>query len=202
MVPVHCLAVTDLPGCPVEVGRVRVAFSQGRVGLTPTMTVNTATGTVPVSTPEGTAFELVRHAHACGGLDNVATVLRELVGRPSPDRLVEAASHVEMTVVQRTGYLLDLLEARALTGPLAERLGTHRSFPAALRPDLDALRERVDPWLGAHADEHRDHSVRATWRFEIETIPVRRMRLRIEANTHEHVAHRGVQPVLFRVENP
>lgn len=71
-----------------------------------------------------------------------------------------------------------------------------------IRPFFDALRERVDPWLGAHAYEHREHSVRATWRFETETIPVRRMRLKIEANTREHVALHGVRPVLFRVDNP
>lgn len=130
--------ITDVPSRPFEVGRVRVEFSQGRVGLTPTRTVNTATGTVPVSTPEGTAFDLVRHAHACGGLDNVATVLRELVERLSPDRLVEAASRVEMTVVQRTGYLLDLVGGGPVTGPLSDWLGEHRSFPVVLRPDLSA----------------------------------------------------------------
>lgn len=129
--------ITDLPTRPVEVGMVRIEFHQGRVGLTPTLKMNTATGTVPVSTPEGTAFDLVRHAHACGGLDHVATVLRELAERLSADRLVDAASGMETTVIQRTGYLLDLVGADTATGPLAVWLGEHRCFPVALRPDLD-----------------------------------------------------------------
>lgn len=29
-----------------------------------------------------------------------------------------------------------------------------------VRPFFDALREHIDPWLGAHAYEHRAHSVR------------------------------------------
>ena len=71
-----------------------------------------------------------------------------------------------------------------------------------IRPFFEALRERVDPWLGAHTYELREHSVRAIWRFETETIPTRRMRLKVEANTREHAALHGPRPVLFRVENP
>lgn len=44
------------------------------------------------------------------------------------------------------------------------------------RPFFDALHDRIDPWLGAHTYEHREHSVRATWRFETEKTPTRRMR--------------------------
>ena len=137
--------VTDLPTRPVEVGRVRIGFVQGRVGQTATEKVNTPTGTVLLSTPEGTAFDLVRHAQACGGLDNVATVLRELSERLTGERLVNAALGIEVTVVQRTGYLLGLLGSDALTGPLAAWLEGHRSFPVALRPDLDATGAPRDP---------------------------------------------------------
>ena len=70
------------------------------------------------------------------------------------------------------------------------------------KPFFDALHERVDPWLGKHSYEHRTHSVRAVYRFETESPPVRRMRLKIEANTREHFTLLGLRRQRYRVSNP
>jgi predicted nucleotidyltransferase component of viral defense system len=70
------------------------------------------------------------------------------------------------------------------------------------KPFFDALHERVDPWLGEHSYEHRTHSVRAVYRFETEAPPVRRMRLKIEANTREHFTVLGLREQRYRVSNP
>jgi predicted transcriptional regulator of viral defense system len=129
--------VVDLPTRPVEVGRVRMSFVQGRAGMTPVTRMNTATGTMVVATPEGTALELVRHAESCGGLNNVATVLTELVESMDSALLVAAAARgMEKTVLQRAGYLLELIGAHALAEPLSTWLAQQRTFPTALRPDL------------------------------------------------------------------
>lgn len=128
--------VTVVPTRPLTVGRVRVVFVQGRAGLSPTQTMNTPTGTIVVSTPEATALDLVRHATACGGLQSVATVLRELAERIDGARLVEAARGVERTVAQRLGWLLDHLGASERVDPLARTLAAGPLFPASLRSDL------------------------------------------------------------------
>jgi len=130
--------VTDLPRRPLTVGRVRIAFIRGRVASTPVRLVNTPTGTMRVSTPEGTAFDLVRHVSVCGGLNHVATVLGELAEEMDEAALPDAARGVELTVVQRTGYLLDLAGAQRLTEPLARWLADRRTFLAPLRPDLSS----------------------------------------------------------------
>ena len=89
-----------------------------------------------VSTPEATAFDLVRYVEATGHLDNVATVLAELVEKIESRRLVAAAkTGVELSVVQRTGYLLDLVGAARVTDRLAAWLAEQAPRPAPLRPD-------------------------------------------------------------------
>jgi len=137
--------VTDVPTRPLTVGRVRVAFVQGRAGLSPTQPVNTATGTMLISTPEATALDLVRHPSACGGLQNVAGVLRELAERIDGARLVDAARGVERTVAQRLGWLLDHLGASERAEPLARALATGPVFPTPLRPDLPDGSLEPDP---------------------------------------------------------
>lgn len=140
--------VSEAPLRPVRVGRVGVAFVQGRADQTPTLQVNTPTGTMSVSTPEGTAFDLVRHARSCGGLSNVATVLRELAERLDSAKLVMAAQGMEITVVQRTGLLLDLAGASSVAAPLATWLGKQHVFATPLRPDLAHIGANRDPRWG------------------------------------------------------
>lgn len=144
--------VTDVPTRPLTVGRIRVGFVQGRAAHSPTETMNTATGTMRVSTPEATALDLVRHASACGGLQNVAGVLRELAERLDGARLVEAAQGVERTVAQRLGWLLDHLGARDRAEPLARALAGGPLFPTALRPDLPDRGLATDPRWGVIAN--------------------------------------------------
>lgn len=143
--------VTDVPTRPLTVGR-RVVFVQGRAAHSPTETMNTATGTMRVSTPEATALDLVRHATASGGLQNVAGVLRELAERLDGERLVDAARGVERTVAQRLGWLLDHLGAPDLADPLARVLAAGPLFPAALRPDLPDRGLGTDPRWGVIAN--------------------------------------------------
>ncbi len=144
--------VTDVPTRPLTVGRIRVAFVQGRAAHSPTETMNTATGTIRVSTPEATALDLVRHANACGGLQNVAGVLRELAERLHGARLVDAAKGVERTVAQRLGWLLDHLGAQDRAEPLARALAAGPLFPAALRPHVPDRGLGADPRWGVIAN--------------------------------------------------
>ena len=70
---------------PIQCGAVRVAFmARKRIADVPVQSVNTPRGTILVSTPEATAIDLVGYQHHAGGLDQVATILSELVEKFDP----------------------------------------------------------------------------------------------------------------------
>lgn len=152
--------VTTRPTAPMTAGRVRLEFYRKRsFAQTSTASVNTDTGTMRVSTPESTVFDLVRHVDACGHLDNVATAIAELAEVLRPRALADAAAAAHLTEVQRAGYLLELAGqeelARSLEGFLRERPVPQtllrpgvvaEGAPRSARWKLD-LNERVEPDL-------------------------------------------------------
>lgn len=93
---------------PLTVGRVRIRFFfRRRMDVAVTESMKTPSGSVPVSTPEMTAFDLVRYRKGAGSIDHVATVIAELVERIDSSRLLAVAvKGEELSVVQRLGYLL------------------------------------------------------------------------------------------------
>jgi predicted transcriptional regulator of viral defense system len=122
---------------PIAVGRTRIRFYLKRhLAETPTTDVKTETGAMRVSTPEATALDLVRYVGSAGQLGNVATVLAELSEKINPKRLVEAArAEVELSVVQRLGFLLEHVASSGVAAPLAKWLATKRPRPVPLRPE-------------------------------------------------------------------
>jgi predicted transcriptional regulator of viral defense system len=131
--PMTFQVITDRPTRPALAGRARIAFHAARnLASVPVMTVPTETGTMRVSTPEATAFDLVRFAAAAGHLGNVATVLGELAERLSAEALVEVASEHALPDVQRLGYLLELVGEGGKAGGLASWLADNRVRPVVL----------------------------------------------------------------------
>ena len=112
---------------PLTVGRVRICFFfSRRMDEAATERMKTSSGYIPVSTPEMTAFDLVRYRQGGSSVDHVATVLSELAERMEAKRVLAIARKGEkMPVVQRLGYLLDLTEHDDLAKPL------HRLVEAA-----------------------------------------------------------------------
>ncbi len=133
--PQEFQVVTDRPERPIIVGRGRIRFVVKRnIKLTLTTEVRTETGTMRVSTPETTAFDLVRYISAAAGIGNVATVLAELAERINPQRLVEAARiDGELAHVQRLGYLLCHVGAKKQSKVLADWLMTMHPRRVPLR---------------------------------------------------------------------
>lgn len=113
--------VTDRNRRPLGAGRVRIVFvAKANLETTPTTEVVTERGTLRVSTPEATAFDLVIYSGHAGGLDNVATVLAELAERLDVEQLSRLAHNgVPVAAVQRLGFLLDLTGHGVLADPLA-----------------------------------------------------------------------------------
>jgi len=138
--PQEFQVVTDKTLRRTAVGRTRIRFFlKSRPGGTPLVAVKTETGHMKVSTPEATALDLVRYVRGAGRLGNVVTVLAELAETIDPEALLAAAKDdVEMSVIQRLGYLLDQVSGRHLTEPLAGWLAHQEIWPVPLRPGRSA----------------------------------------------------------------
>lgn len=133
----------------IEVGRGRIRFVVNRhLDRTPVARIKTETGTMAVSTPEGTALDLVRYMAPAGHLSNVATVLAELSERIEAAKLVAALSgETEVASVQRLGYLLERVDRPELANALASWLAERGPHAVALNPSLSTEGSpRVLPW--------------------------------------------------------
>ena len=135
--PQEFQVMTDRPIRPIELARLRIRFfKNGSLQDAPTASIKTETGSMLVSTPEGTALDLVRYASSVGHLDNVATVVSELGEKLSEKGLVDAARKAsERSTVQRLGYLLDLVGVDEITGALAKWVAKKAPRVARLRRD-------------------------------------------------------------------
>jgi predicted transcriptional regulator of viral defense system len=133
---------------PIECGQVRVQFIARRdLARTPIVEVNTPRGRMRVASPEATALELVGYADHAGGLDNVATVLAELVEAIDAPKLVEAAHLCPIAWVQRLGYLLELIEREDLANALTDHVREHALALAPLvRSRSTARASRAKRW--------------------------------------------------------
>ncbi len=153
--PQETQVVTDRQMRPTTAGRSRLRFFIKReLAQTPTEELRTDTGTMRVSTPDATALDLVRYAQSLGGLGAVTAVLAELAERIDPQRLMRVArADVELSIVQRTGYLLDRVGARDKTTPLADWLATQRPRRALLRAGSGPRRGVADARWGILENE-------------------------------------------------
>lgn len=123
----------------LECGRIRVAFiARQAMRTTPVVERNTETGVIRVATAEATALEMVGYPEHCGYLDNVATVLLELVESMSGTLLCTEARRAPLAWVQRLGFLLCLVEADELAAHLEPVLAERHAFPVALVTWKDA----------------------------------------------------------------
>jgi hypothetical protein len=98
-----------------------------------------------VSTPESTAFDLVRFVTAAGHLSNVATVLGELAEVIDGQMLRELADKVRLPDVQRLGYLLDTIGESEIADPLADWLRQRPRRAVRLRPDGRKRTKKMSP---------------------------------------------------------
>lgn len=133
-------------------GRVRVEFfTTAVITQRPTVTVNTPTGTMVVSSVETTILDLVAHPRRGGGTSNVATIIGELLqeDRIDPATLADQSDHYPASVLHRAGWLLE-----------------HMADTVEVRINLDMLRQRVDRRLEPTpliASEPRRGRVDTSW---------------------------------------
>jgi AbiEi antitoxin C-terminal domain len=147
--------LTDRPIRPIIVGRARIRFFATRfVEGVAVMHAKTPTGSMRVSTPESTAVDLVRFAKSAGQLDNVATVISELVSKLDPTKLVAAAKVIgDVPNAQRLGYVLDRVRGRDLAEPLRHWVERQSPHPVFLRSHRRGHEGNADRRWNVFADQ-------------------------------------------------
>lgn len=83
----------------------------------------------------------------------------------------------------------------------SEDIDLVQMHPGPIGPAMTALRTRLDPWLGVPKWKQNDGRVTFIYRFDSETEPVTKMRLKVEINTREHFAVHDWVAHPFSVEN-
>jgi predicted transcriptional regulator of viral defense system len=134
---------------PLTVGRVRIRFFFRRqMAVAVTEKVKTSSGYIPVSTPEMTAYDLVRYRKGAGSIDHVATIISELAERLDSKRLLTIATKgEEIPVVQRLGYLLERTGHADLARVLLAFVDKRKPKMVALEPrSSEGVSERDRRW--------------------------------------------------------
>jgi predicted transcriptional regulator of viral defense system len=113
---------------PIQCGKVKIRFIANRhLSETPVQSISTAKSMLKVSTPEGTAMDLLNYPHQSGGLNHIATVLAELQESMKPNQLLALAeSQSTLAWKQRLGYLLEIVGATELANVLKKYLAQQK----------------------------------------------------------------------------
>ena len=117
--------VTDKQFPRIRAGRSIIAFHYRKdlLSVLPgVVDYKTDTGNMKLSSPELTAFDLVRYLHAVGGIDAVGTALSDMKDMLEGRKLATLAAQFERAVCQRLGYMLDLLGADDGSAPGTDAL--------------------------------------------------------------------------------
>ncbi len=145
--PQEFQVVTDFPTRSAAAGRARLRFFvKGGLEETPTVQKKTETGAMIVSSPEATAFDLIRYAESLGDLTRVGRVLAELSEAMQPEILASLAQREKrLPLVQRLGYLLETIGRREHAEPLAHLVAHSRPRHTSLYPSAGIEGLQPDP---------------------------------------------------------
>jgi predicted transcriptional regulator of viral defense system len=122
---------------PIRCGKMRVEFIfRKNTAMIPTESRNTPAGILKIATPEATALDLIGYVRHCAGLDNVATVLTELVEKIDAGRLLQMAELSPIAWVQRLGYLIELVGAHEKAEGIAGYIQKKWPVRTPLAPSL------------------------------------------------------------------
>ncbi len=126
-------------------GKIKIRFIANRhLNETPVQSISTAKSMLKVSTPEGTAMDLLNYPEQSGGLNHIATVLAELKDCMKPDQLLALAkSQPTHAWKQRLGYLLEVIDAIELAAVLKKYLAQQKRVDYI--PLMRGLEELTEP---------------------------------------------------------
>jgi predicted transcriptional regulator of viral defense system len=141
---------------PITSHRTRIRFlTKKHLAETAIQKMKTHTGYFKVSTPESTAFDLIRYYRWVGYLNNVATVIAELSESIDPKQLVLAANaEGELAHAQRLGYLLDQYGKKKSASELRKWVSERETKFVPLRPGWNGeILDRDEQWRVLVNDE-------------------------------------------------
>lgn len=115
---------------------VRINFiTNQNISSVPTLKKNTKTDSLILSTPEATAYDLVKYRSHAAGLDNVATILVELSDAIDSKKFQQLRQFdLEAPILQRLGYLFEFLKKQKHANAIYQLLKTQHPFWTYLNP--------------------------------------------------------------------
>lgn len=135
--------ITNIDKRNISIGRNQILFNRKRNTVDiPTIKRKTLTGYFNISTPEATLFDLVEFQKQVGGLEQVCLIAMELFEKLGGNSLVETAEYYPNPVIQRVGYLLNVIGRENLSDNLAEFIQTRNPVYSFLNPAES--RERIN----------------------------------------------------------
>lgn len=143
--------MVEKPRPTIVCGKIKIKFiSNKNLTSTPTQIIATRMSMLTVSTPEGTAMDLLNYPHQSAGLNHIATVLTELHESINAEKLLELAENSSIFAwQQRLGYLLELVGANELADVLKKHLSKqNRVDYILLAPGKKAAKQakKNDDW--------------------------------------------------------
>ena len=140
--PMAFQVITNKLTRPIILGQVRIEFLYKKT-IEPHFyqSIKTPSGTMNLSTPEITALDLIRYMNAAGQINQVATVLSELIEKINPEKLSDLLVHnkIEITAAQRLGYICENLSLKinltALKKELKKRKLSYRFLVVGGNPN-------------------------------------------------------------------
>ena len=116
--------ITDIPRREIIIGRIRIRFFMKSGINTPlTQQLPGAYAPLVVSTPESTAYDLIRYAHDIGGIERAAETITPML------RLIKAKNlrsvlnaEGEIAIAQRLGFVMEALGAADLAKTIRDWL--------------------------------------------------------------------------------
>ena len=108
--------MTDRPCRAIKVGRIQVRFFVKRgIEGTPTQQMERAVAPLCISTPEATAFDLIRYATSIGGIERAAETIRPLLPTLRVRELKQVLqAENEPATAQRLGFVLEAAGSKKL----------------------------------------------------------------------------------------
>ncbi|MCP3658768.1 MAG: hypothetical protein GY830_00015 [Bacteroidetes bacterium] len=96
----------------IKCGHIRILFTYKQsIDHIPIQQKVVKTGYLNISSPEATAMDILLFPHKCAGLNNVATILSELIETMEPKKLLEMIKlSGQRSWVQRLGYILEQID--------------------------------------------------------------------------------------------
>ena len=136
-----------IPRRPLAINRIRIQFFVKRtVEQTPTQSLANAFAPLQVSTPEATAFDLIRYAARIGGIGRVAETIAPLLPLLRPVELRRVLKiEDEPATAQRLGFVLEKLRATDLAKIVENWLPSDLVF-VPLVPGVRGAAPKVKRW--------------------------------------------------------